>query len=146
MFYERGDKYGIAAGYFTAEHRVDGYAGRGRICQKLDFAFLGNMLHDYYNFEGEAITLSYLRSIRKALKPGGVLGVTDHVGIAGRNNTDLHRIEVQLARELLEKAGFVVEAESGLLANPADDHILQVYEETIYRRTDRFLFRVRNPQ
>ena len=110
---------------------------------QLDLAFLGNMLHDFYNFEGEEVTLSYLRSIRKALKPGGVLGVTDHVGTAGLNNTDLHRMEPDQARALLEKVGFVIEAESDLFANPKDGHNLQVYEESIYRRTDRFLFRAR---
>jgi predicted methyltransferase len=36
-----------------------------------------------------------------------------------------------------------VEAQSDLFANPADDHSLMVYDERIYRATDRFFFRAR---
>jgi len=109
---------------------------------ELDFAFLGNMIHDFYYRDGEQKTLSFLASMRKALKPDGVLAVMDHVGEAGNDNKHLHRIEPQIARDLLHKAGFVVEAESDLFANPEDDHSLMVYDKTIYLNTDKFLFRV----
>ena len=84
---------------------------------QLDFAFLGNILHDFYYRDGEANALLYLRSILRSLKPGGILGVTDHIGLPGRENGDLHRIDVKTARALLRQAGFVIEAESTLLAN-----------------------------
>jgi predicted methyltransferase len=112
---------------------------------QLDFAFLGNILHDFYYRDGESEALAYLKSIKRALKPGGVLGVTDHVGVDGQKNGGLHRLEVPRARDLLRQAGFVIEAESSLLANPKDDHRLQVYNDSIYRRTDRFVFRARKP-
>jgi predicted methyltransferase len=108
---------------------------------KLDLAFLGNLIHDFQYRDGEEKALAFLASIRLALKPGGVLGVMDHVGVAGRDNAKLHRIEPDHARELLRKAGFFIEAESDLFANPGDDHSLMVYDEAIYRRTDRFLFK-----
>ena len=43
----------------------------------------------------------------------------------------------------LREAGFVVEAESDLFANPDDSHELMVYNEAIYRNTDRFFFKAR---
>jgi len=112
---------------------------------ELDFAFMGNILHDFYYRDGEANALLFLGSIKKALKPGGVLGVTDHIGIATADNASLHRIELLKARDLLVRAGFIIEAESQLLANDQDDHKIQVYDKSIYLRTDRLLFRARKP-
>ncbi len=119
---------------------VTGYDDFG-LDGQVDVAFLGNLLHDFYYRDGRDQAVTFLRAIRKALKPDGVLGVTDHVGIAGQNNADLHRIEPALARELLREAGFEVVATSELFANPNDDHLLMVYDEKIYRNTDRFFFK-----
>jgi predicted methyltransferase len=112
---------------------------------ELDFAFLGNLIHDFYYRDGEANALAFLVSIKMALKPGGILGVTDHVGVEGQDNANLHRIDPGIVRDLLQKAGFVIEDDSDLLANPEDDHSLMVYDEAIYLRTDRVLFRARKP-
>lgn len=112
---------------------------------ELDFAFLGNLIHDFYYRDGEENALRFLASIKRALKPGGILGLTDHVGVDGRDNASLHRINPDIVRRLLIDAGFVIEAESDLFANPADDHSLMVYDDKIYLHTDRVLFRARNP-
>ena len=116
------------------------------LSEELDFAFLGNLIHDFHYRDGDENAVAFLSSIRMALKPGGILGVTDHVGIAGQNNAGLHRIEPDIARKLLREAGFVIEAESELFANPQDDHTLMVYDEAIYLRTDRFLIRARKAE
>ena len=122
------------------EYEEIGLAGQ------IDVAFLGNILHDFQHRDGEATTLRYLRSIRGALKPGGILGVTDHVGLADADNAALHRMTEADARRLLEAAGFEIDRTSDIFANPADPHDVHVYDETIYRRTDRFFLRARNPQ
>lgn len=109
----------------------------------VDVAFLGNLLHDFYRRDGREGAVALLGKIRATLKPGGVLGITDHVGVPEADNHRLHRIEPDVARALLQEAGFVVEAESDLLANAGDDHTLMVYNDEIYLRTDRFLFRAR---
>lgn len=113
---------------------------------QLDLAFLGNIVHDFHNRDGVPKTLEFLGSIYQALKPGGILGVVDHVGIAGQDNFELHRIEPELVRNLLQRSGFIIEAESDLLANSEDSHQVQVYSDTIYRRTDRFVIRARKPK
>jgi len=112
---------------------------------ELDFAFLGNILHDFYHRDGEANALLFLRSIMNTLKPGGILGITDHIGLPGQDNENLHRITIETARNLILQAGFVIEAESALLANPEDHHGSHVYSEAIYRRTDRFVIRAVKP-
>lgn len=114
--------------------------------EELDLAFWGNNFHDYhYNEEGEATALEVLLSIKKTLKPGGILGITDHVGTADHDNRELHRIEPDIIRTALQEAGFVIEAESDLFANPEDDHSLGVYDEEIYLKTDRALIRALKP-
>jgi predicted methyltransferase len=108
---------------------------------RVDVAFLGNLLHDFYYRDGPETTMRFLSAIRTALKPHGVLGITDHVGIAGQDNATLHRLEPAIARDLLEASGFHIEASSDLFANPEDDHLLMVYDQRIYRNTDRFFFK-----
>ena len=107
----------------------------------VDVAFLGNLLHDFYYQDGRDQAVLFLTAIRQTLKPEGVLGVTDQVGRAGTDNARLHRLEPEIARELLEAAGFEVTGESTLYANPADTHDLMVYDDRIYRKTDRFFFK-----
>ncbi len=113
---------------------------------KVDVAFLGNLLHDFYYRDGEENALAFLASIHKALKPGGVLGVMDHIGIDGEKNNLLHRMTPQLAHDLMTQSGFEIEAKSNMFANPDDDHRLSVYNDEIYLNTDRFLFRARKPK
>lgn len=112
---------------------------------EIDFVMWGLNIHDEYNSRGEASVLEVLGSIRRALKPGGILALSDHVGIAGKDNAALHRIEPAIARALLEKAGFEIEATSDLLANPADDHTREIFDDGLRYRTDQFLIRARKP-
>jgi predicted methyltransferase len=111
------------------------------LADEVDVAFLGNILHDFYYRDGEQTAVAFLAEIRRALKPNGVLGLTDHVGTDDRDNAKLHRMEPMLARSLLERAGFEVTDDSDLYANPADEHDLMVYDERIYRQTDRFFLK-----
>ena len=113
---------------------------------EVDVAFLGNLLHDFYYRDGEANAVAFLKSIHDALKPGGALGVMDHVGLEGEDNAALHRMPIQVARDLLTKAGFTIEESSLLFSNPADDHRVMVYADEVYLKTDRFLFLARKPR
>ena len=110
-----------------------------------DAAFTALNLHDMAN-RGDEVGLGFLGGIYDALAPGGVLGITDHVGVAGQDNTELHRMEASKARELITQAGFVIEAESDILMNPDDDHTLRVFDPAIQGVTDRMLFRARKPE
>ena len=118
---------------------------------KIDDVVTAMTLHDVYNGfgdqpGGEAPAVELLKAIYAALKPGGVLGVIDHVGIAGQDNAKLHRMLPQQARDVLMKAGFTIEAESNLLANPADDHTKIVFDPSVRGHTDQFMFRARKPR
>ena len=110
-----------------------------------DAAFTALNLHDMAN-RGDEVGLGFLGGIYDALKPGGVFGLVDHVGIEGQDNSNLHRMETSKARDLIVQAGFVIEEESDILMNPEDDHTLRVFDPAIQGATDRMLFRARKPE
>ena len=109
----------------------------------LDAALLMLSLHDSYNSSPER-ALELLRRLYSYLAPGGILGISDHIGLPENNNRDLHRMPVQQAIELAEQAGFMVQ-QSRLLANPEDDHSRSVFDPRLARHTDRFLLKLTKP-
>jgi predicted methyltransferase len=111
----------------------------------LDAAFTALNFHDIYDGSGEEAALGFLNRIAKKLKPGGVLGLVDHVGIAGQDNKALHRIEKSLVEAVIKKSALVLEAESDVLANPADDHTQNVFAPGLRGQTDRFVLLLRKP-
>lgn len=114
---------------------------------KMDAVFLGLNLHDMYVWqENEKKSADKLVAmIFSLLKPGGVLGLTEHRGIDGQDNDKLHRMTDEEVKGFLTAAGFVVEAESDVLANPLDDHTKFVFDQSLERNTDRMLIRARKP-
>jgi len=83
------------------------------------------------------------------LKPGGVLGVVDHVAQTGsprQTGGTLHRIDPAIVISELEMAGFVLDAESAILRNPDDDHSLNMADPAIRGNTDRIVMRFIKPE
>jgi predicted methyltransferase len=123
---------------------VHGELAAAGVVAQADAAITALNLHDLYNGQnGEATAVAFAKSIYDALKPGGVFGVIDHVGIEGQNNAQFHRLQVAQARDVLTQAGFRIEAESDILRNPGDDHTKPVRD--MAGRTDQFLIRARKP-
>ena len=112
---------------------------------QFDAAITALNFHDLYNGRGPEVALAALQAIHGLLKPGGVFGLIDHAGVADADNAALHRIEKSLAIETAEAAGFVVEGDSDLLANPDDDHTQGVFAEGLRGNTDRFVLKLRKP-
>ncbi len=84
----------------------------------------------------------------RILKPGGYLIVMDHVAPAGTPATsgnDTHRIDPAIVKPMITAAGLVLEEESSMLANPADDHTKGVFDPAVQGKTDQFLLRYRKP-
>lgn len=92
----------------------------------------------------------WLSRLYAAAKPGAVVGIIDHVATPGGDTRavveKLHRIDPAVVKADFQRAGFVLEAESDLLRNPADDHSLNVFDEKIRGKTDRFIFKFRKAQ
>jgi predicted methyltransferase len=111
----------------------------------VDVAITAMNYHDVRNRNPDD-GVAFLKAIYTMLKPGGVLGVTDHVGNDGANNAQLHRIPKHFLLEDAKAAGFTVDAESDILAHAADDHTKMVFDPTLRGKTDQFVVRLRKPK
>lgn len=114
----------------------------------LDAVVLIRFYHDFYWQEVDRAAFN--RAVFRALKPGGVFGVVDHHAEAGSgsaHNQTLHRIDAELVKREITAAGFVVDAESDVLANPEDDRSWNIFVDRGAKRdrTDRFVIRFRKP-
>lgn len=112
--------------------------------ESLDLIIVAQTLHDYYNPNPNR-ALEMLQRLHSLLKPGGVIGVTDHVGLPQFNNTDLHRLEIVKATDIARQAGFAVE-ESQILRVTNDDHSRSIFDPRLNRTTDRFLLKLIKPK
>ena len=79
-----------------------------------------------------------------------MVAVIDHVANPGRDTRAeveaTHRILPETIRADFERAGFVLEAESPILRNPADNRSVSVFDPSIRGRTDRVVYRFRKPR
>ena len=116
----------------------------------LDAAMLTLTWHDFLFADPEngwqAIDETLLlNNLCTAMKPGGVLGLIDHVANSGGEPSqvakDLHRIDPRIVKDTFENSCFTLDAEAGFLNNEDDDHTLSVFDKTIRGKTDRFVFR-----
>mgnify|MGYP000859640245 FL=1 len=119
-----------------------------------DFVMMHLVYHDAY-WESARFGLpridpnSVTQAIYRTLRPGGTVAVIDHVANPGRETRAeveaTHRILPETIRADFERAGFVLEAESQLLRNPADDRSVNVFTPSIRGHTDRIVYRFRKP-
>lgn len=113
--------------------------------EALDIAFISLLYHDGHWQERDMARMN--AAIFAALKPGGLYIVIDHVAEAGSGARDagtLHRIDPKLVMDEVLAAGFVLDGESDVLANPEDDHTQSVFGD-LRGRTDQFAYRFRKP-
>ena len=119
-----------------------------------DFMMINLNYHDFYwesakygvkRMDPDAL----LKTIYASMKPGGVVGVIDHVGNPGdtRETVEkLHRIDPAVVKADFERAGFKHEGTSDILRNPGDNHSLLVFNPEIRGKTDRFIYKFRKPR
>ena len=117
--------------------------------EPLDLIWTSLDFHDLYDsFMGSANVPQVVGTLFKALKPGGVLVIVDHVAQPGskvRDTESLHRIDPEVIIRTVTAAGFVLEAESNVLRNAADSHELAVFDPAIRGRTDQVVLKFRKP-
>jgi len=111
--------------------------------------------HDFYyvdpeNGWGPIDEKSLINKLCSALKPGAVLGITDHVAATGANPEDsgqnLHRIDPQRILADLSGTCFDYEGEINVLRNPEDDLSQPMFTKGIRGRTDRVVYKFRRSQ
>lgn len=117
------------------------------LTQPADVLWLHLFYHDLHTalMQARGATAAHFnRAVYDRLKSGGSYVIVDHAAAVGRGAGDaqsLHRIEPAFTRAEVEAAGFVLDAESTMLANKEDPHSTKVFDSSIKGKTDRFAFR-----
>ena len=95
-----------------------------------------------------ATAAAFNRAVFASLKSGGRYIIVDHAAARGSGTTDtpsLHRIDPASVVEEVQAAGFVLDAQSDLLANSEDPHAVKVFDPAVKGETDRFAYRFSKP-
>lgn len=119
-----------------------------------DFMMMHLVYHDVY-FESAQFGMLradpdvFLAKLYKAMKPGGIVAIVDHVGPAGDTRAIVdatHRIDPATVKADFARAGFRLAAESDMLAKPDDDISKSVFDPSIRGETNRFMLKYVKPQ
>ncbi len=120
-----------------------------------DAALINLSYHDLY-WQSEQYKIprtdpdAWVRALYAAMRPGGVVGVIDHMGNPGTETRalvdKLHRIDPAVVRADFERAGFRLEGTSDLLANSTDDRTKLVFDPAVRGKTDRFMMKFVKPR
>ena len=119
--------------------------------RQADVLWLHLFYHDLHTalMQAQGATAAeFNRAVYERLKSGGYYVIVDHATAAGvglGNAQSLHRIDPATVREEVEAAGFVLDAESTILANKHDPHSSKVFDPSIKGETDRFAYRFVKP-
>ena len=113
----------------------------------VDLAWTTENYHDMHN--GPTPSFAGVNSaVFAALKPGGLYFVEDHAAADGAGpaaTQELHRIDPAQAIAEVTAAGFVLDAQSDLLKNPADPKTVGVRDPSVQGETEKFALRFRKP-
>ena len=115
--------------------------------QPADVLWMHLFYHDLHTalIKDKGVTAdAFNRAVYEGLKPGGRYVIVDHAAAIGAGTSEaqsLHRIDPASVRKEVEAAGFVLDAESTMLANKDDPHSVKVFDPSIKGETDRFAYR-----
>jgi predicted methyltransferase len=116
---------------------------------QLDMVWISDNYHDLHDpFFAPADLTKINAAVFKALKSGGVYLVLDHAAEAGsglRDTNTRHRIDEAAVKTEVEAAGFKLVVESDALKNPADTHLVAIFDPSIKGHTDQFILKFRKP-
>ena len=122
---------------------------------RFDFVMLNLNYHDTYWKSDkykipEMKPAAFLKTVYASMKPGGVIGVIDHIANPNSDTraTDekYHRIDPTDVKAAFKRAGFVLVGSSDILRYPADTHEVPVFDESVRGMTDRFIFKFKKPR
>jgi predicted methyltransferase len=118
--------------------------------EPVDMVWTAQNYHDFQNpgmFHTDTALMD--KAIFKALKPGGLFIVIDHMAAPGSGTRDsgkLHRIDPAVVKKEAEAAGFRLVGDYKVLRNPDDDHTRRVPGQGgIGDKSDKFYLKFQKP-
>lgn len=149
---------GFGADYASAIEAADAMANVDAIRSPIgapafpagqDLIFTAQNYHDLHLRPFAADTAANVNAAAfAALKRGGYYVIVDHHAAAGSGLSaapTLHRIDIEAVKAEVLAAGFVLDGESGVLANATDPLTANVFDDTIKGHTSQFMLRFRKP-
>jgi predicted methyltransferase len=116
-----------------------------------DGAIANDVFHDFFWLSKDVPGV--VKQVYDALAPGAFFAIVDHAAPAGtgdsyaRDSSGQHRVEEAFVIDLVQKAGFKLEAKSDLLRNPDDDRLKPFFApEMKGKNTDKFALLFRKPR
>lgn len=113
--------------------------------EPVDLAWTSENYHDMHNGPTPSFA-GVNESTFRALKPGGLYFVEDHAAVAGSGTTatsTLHRIDPAAVIEEVTAAGFALDGQSDVLANPDDPKTAGVRDPSVQGKTEKLALRFR---
>lgn len=129
--------------------RTDSEYAEMNLPSNVDMIFMGLSFHDFFVNRSDgikpAVPEQLYHQLRSALKPGGVIVLTDHAASvnSGLKYTRLHRIGEEWVKTNLEANGFEFVDSIDVLRNPNDDKSLDIWNKKVKSKTDRFVHKYR---
>lgn len=116
----------------------------------IDLILMVLTYHDlYYKADGWDVDADeFFAMLHRILKPGGVLGVVDHIAVTGSGSSAaqaLHRIDPEFALADFQRRGFELVATTPILENANDPLDIGVFDPSIRRKTSRFVYKFVEP-
>lgn len=115
----------------------------------MDLIFTAQNYHDLHLRPFPTDTAARINAAAfAALKPGGLYVIVDHDAEAGSGLAApdaVHRIDIEQVKTEVEAAGFVLDGQSDVLANPADPRTASVFDPSIRGHTSQFMLRFKKP-
>lgn len=119
----------------------------------LDAVMMVLSFHDLFYVDSEngwpkIEVAPFLAELHNGLKPGGTVGIIDHnaaPGTPSESGGTVHRIDPAIVVAAMKDAGFELVGRSDLLNNPDDDLNVNVFDDAVRGKTDRFILCFRKP-
>lgn len=146
-------RYGGAITYYdSAITYGQGLANPPKVPAPVDLVWTSRNYHDFTAPQRAALN----QAAFDALKPGGTYFILDHSAVVGTGDfamnqpggsgAALHRIDENLVKLEVIKAGFKLVGESDALRNPSDSRLTKVFDAAIRGDTDQFILKFQKPK
>jgi predicted methyltransferase len=115
--------------------------------EPVDLVWTTENYHDFHNGQNANVA-GVNQAAFAALKPGGLYFIEDHAAKDGTGVTTtstLHRIDPAAVKSEAIAAGFTLDGESNVLANPADPKDVRVFDPAVGGVTEKFALRFKKP-
>jgi predicted methyltransferase len=144
----------LTSGYKNVKQAIASFDGFPAAPKSYSFVLFHLEYHDLY-WQSERFGVGrtepdvVLKKLFGAVKPGGIIGVVDHMGKKGDTRAIVdatHRIDPEVVKADFVRAGFKFAGESQHLRMTGDDYSKNVFDPVLRGKTDRFVLKFTRPK